>query len=498
MAPEASEAARPSGDADPPAATPAPAATEGKTDAAAASKDAGASAEVSDAVAVNAAATDGGASVAPADASVEDADLEVALPKAVDPAHAFEAARDLVQQLHGSLDRMKAGREATTEDGVVSQDVKITARDIQLQILALRRAHRASAAAAESGRLAEMQARKVADAEFAHLETRKYETACTHAAARRFRAAPTPQLSKLRSCLLREDGTERKAGVDEQEEDDEDEVIPANDGNAAVCRLSARLQAEERERTRLEERLAELHRERLAELALLRDRENLGTELATRLRAVERALEPVCDLLELKARPSVQDAAIAASLAALPDPLRLVYSKFDVLASFGAESGIQLRIEGSADGAAEEPLAKRARVDANSGASTSNSLAAVSAGASVCVEVRGVATGAAAQDVAASVTLRFMCPKPPLVTVSIEVSSGVSECILDSLWAGDDGNGPLAKAVGEEVSYGKPFGWAQVLAGSRETAMALAPATFASLDGGVTASDVVRLIRERL
>lgn len=232
----------------------------------------------------------------------------------------------------------------------------------------------------------------------------------------------------------------------------------------------------------------------------LREREGVGADLATRLRAVEKALEPVCDLLQLKARPpDAPDAADPSALAKLPDPLRLIYSKFDVLAAFGPESGVTVHIDTEqrenepevldeqkgedADKAkTEEPPAKRARTDASAGSSQE------AAEVSVRVDVTSTA---------GAISLRFWSPKAPLVTVGADGEG--SEGLLETLWTEDDGRGPLAKTIGENVR-GKPFGWAQILAGVREQAAALAPATFAlpNLDGSVTASDVVRRIREKL
>lgn len=417
----------------------------------------------------------------------------VALPPTVSEEEAFDAARALVKQLHESLDTLQSGREPTSD----ADAVKSVVRDTQMQLLALRRAHRATAAAAESGRGAEALARRLADAEFAHLETRRYESACSRAASRRCRAAPAPELTKLRPCLLRSDGTD--GGPEEEDEDEEFEDaqdLEPKEDRPASC-LRKRLETENKERARLEVKLTALDLEKTQELEQLRGREALGVELAKHLLAVHRALEPVCNLVELKVRPPTSaPAADPAAVTALPDCLRLVLAKFDVLASFGTVGGVSLRLEteeeaeavaalgdGEAkDGDASEPPAKKAKAEATSRTN-------------VVVNVLGEPDAAEGSRKPMDITFRSC--KPPLVVVSAHGAN--SEGLLEALWPDDNGQGPLSKHMGDSA-VGRPFGWAQVLAGARDEAAALEPATMghASLEANVTASEVVRRLRERL
>merc|ERR1719221_1855039 len=116
-------------------------------------------------------------------------------------------AREAAAQVHetlGALKLLKADTsttpvdvEAANTDNGVNGKAGELARVLQLRILALRRSHRAMAKAAELGRTAEAAARRTADAEFAHLETRRHESACFRAAASRCRIMETPHLSEV-------------------------------------------------------------------------------------------------------------------------------------------------------------------------------------------------------------------------------------------------------------------------------------------------------------
>merc|ERR1712176_1624369 len=149
---------------------------------------------------------------------------------------------------------------------------------MQLQLLAARRAHRAMAKAADAGRVAELAARKAADAEHAHLETRQYESACCRAAARRCRNFPTPQLNQLRPFL---DGGKDGEQQQEEDDDDDDEASPEDKENG----LLARLEAERDERTRLVNELQALEKEKADKFEEFREDAKMNDELTQRLRA---------------------------------------------------------------------------------------------------------------------------------------------------------------------------------------------------------------------
>ncbi|CAK0825959.1 unnamed protein product [Prorocentrum cordatum] len=127
----------------------------------------------------------------------------------------------------------------------------------------------------------EAAARRAADAEFAHLETRRYESACCRAAARRCRTFPTPRLTKLRPVL---------EGMDRITEDQEEE------GANGVGPLASRLAAEREERERLAAELEELDKDKSTEIDAFMECQRHTNDVSEKLRAVEKALEP--DALE--------------------------------------------------------------------------------------------------------------------------------------------------------------------------------------------------------
>ena len=129
-------------------------------------------------------------------------EIEATYGLCVDSVLAFDIARETVQRLHKAFVRLQNCKVASIEGDPAPDSAFVEAsRDIQLNFLALRRAHRAMARAAEAGRVAEASARKVADAAFSELEASRQESACCRAASRLCRACPTPQLNKLRPSL---------------------------------------------------------------------------------------------------------------------------------------------------------------------------------------------------------------------------------------------------------------------------------------------------------
>lgn len=400
-----------------------------------------------------------------ADAWVEETDAE--------PGAAFDVAREVVRQLHDVLTRLKAGK-AEPEAAENFADV---ARDMQLQLLALRRAHRSMAKAADTGRAAEAQARRLADIEHAHLETRRYESACSRAAARRCRNFPAPQLTLLRPHL--EDGGD----VEDLADGDLADVAVA-DGGLARIGLAARLEAERLERLRLAGELEALEQRKGKDLEALREHERLGAELSSKLRAVEKALEPVCDLIDVRPRPQAA-AVLPQGLAQLPTPLRFIFSKFDALASFGADSGVVVRLQESADGSEDAPAAKRQRTEAEGDSK-------FSARSAVVVEISQAGGGGQASQ------LRFACVDKGGAVVSVAVEGGAGDPLVENLWPEDDGRSPplvtLANSSG--ACTGRPFFWAQVLAGLRDCLVTRAPALMAV--DTVSALDVVTRVRARM
>mmetsp|Transcript_9378 Transcript_9378/g.21454 ORF Transcript_9378/g.21454 Transcript_9378/m.21454 type:complete len:452 (+) Transcript_9378:134-1489(+) len=385
---------------------------------------------------------------------------------AVEPSSAFGAAREATSQLHALLMQLKEGKEESV--GV--------SRAIQLQLLMLRRAHRAMAKAAELGRSKEAAARKVADAEYAHVETRRYESACCRAAARRCRNYPTPSLTQIRPQL--------QGWSEEQEE--EEESKDREEGAKAVSGLSEHLEAERVERERLARELEGLEKRKAECLEAFRETARQSSDLADRLKAVERALEPVCDLLETRSRPAgAASQPDAGTLEQLPAALRLIFSKFDTLAAFGTEGGVAVRVEipAAAAGDGKPPPSKCPRVEAGA--------ASIEASVAVLVEVSCPSSDGQA------VKLRFESPHPSIVTA--EAQGTAIGGLLGSLWPEDDGqSGALSSllSTGKAQGPGRPYGWVQVLAGLRETTLAAVPALL-EMDG-VTASDVVLRVRGQM
>jgi len=385
---------------------------------------------------------------------------------------AFEVAREMIAKFHETLTKLKDSKK----DGEEAQDVSALTRGAHLELLELRRAHRAMASAQETGRAAEVAARRLVDAEFAHLETRRYECACNRAAAHRCHGYPTPHLDRLKPHL--DDTVENSADEAEDEEPSAEATKQSGAG-----RLSSLLDVERGERERLEIELASLEAVKASELESIREYERLGAELAGKLKHVERALEPVCDTIDLRARPEgarpLPDEGV---LARLPSPLRLVFMKFDTLATFGAEGGVAVRIEGlPKDGG--PPPEKRQRLE-GTGSLT----------ASVVVDIAPPASVKKAKPL----SVRFSCQHPSFVTVAAENTS--ENAVIGSLWPEDDGkclSEASAKLLvargGEETLAGCPYHWAQVLAGLRDKALTANPVLLAM--EGVTALDVVERVR---
>eukprot|EP00747_Dinoflagellata_sp_TGD_P210083 gnl/TRDRNA2_/TRDRNA2_83413_c1_seq1.p1 gnl/TRDRNA2_/TRDRNA2_83413_c1~~gnl/TRDRNA2_/TRDRNA2_83413_c1_seq1.p1 ORF type:complete len:456 (-),score=123.61 gnl/TRDRNA2_/TRDRNA2_83413_c1_seq1:62-1396(-) len=438
------------------AAEPAPAPTSGEAEAA------------------NGAENGDAAAKAKADEAAAKAKAEEEAALAAATAGSFEKAHELVRQMHETLTELKKAKGSDDKEAFAKNQ-----RNVQLQLLALRRTHRLMARAVDMGRAAEAQARRSADAEHAQLETHRYESGCCRAAARRCRAYPTPELSQLRPQL---DGVVEIEDV-EQEDVDADLAADANGGT-----LATRLEKERVERLRLAGELEALEKQKALELQAFRERQEHNEDLLEKLRKVEKALEPVCDLIELRppaigATPAVDPGKAMK----LPLPLQLILTKFQALMSFGAEGGVSVAMEvgtpsaASASAAASEsgePPEKRAKTEAPDGS---------------YVDVRIDLPGSKKQVA----HLRFTNMHTSIVTVAVQGDAG--DALLEYLWPEDSGRGPLAihlaAAPLQGQISGRPYLWAQVLGGLRERAVTIAPglADF----GHVAAADVVQRLRAR-
>jgi len=365
----------------------------------------------------------------------------------VDPVASFSAAREVVRQMHITLSTLKRATAAASAEAASEESAGL-ASQLQLQLLALRRAHRGMAKAQEVGRAAEMQARRVADAEFAHLESRRYESGCSRSAARRCRAVPQPELARLRPFL--DDGDQPDEAEDEDGEDIASMTTP----------LSKRLVAEQQQRQVLSEELEALQKRRAEDTEAFRKRDAVRVEMSSKLRAAQLALEPVCDLLELQPRAG----AAPLPCAHLPQPLQLLFAKFKALAALTSAGDITVRheqLEPEVGGGAnkEEPPEKKAR----------------HGGGVICVGISRT-PGLAAEPL--ETTLRFTCGLPSagssVALVGLEAQGVPNEiAFLDSLWPEDDA---LARAStsGGATAAGRIYGWVQVLAGLRDVALPLA------------------------
>lgn len=393
----------------------------------------------------------------------------------IEPSAGFDSARKAVQQLYvvlGQLEKSKVNTNVEESSEAFSNG----SYELQQQLLLLRRSHRAMMKMAEMGVVQEVAARRAADAEYALLETKKYESACCRAAARRCRALPTPQLNKLRSFL---------EGFEEEDETEELDATNA-EGDATKSRLAVQLEAERLERTRLATELEGLEARHREALEAFVQRERLGAELTAKLTEVDRALEPVCNLLALRPGQATSDQA-----SKLPAPLRLVNSKFQAIASLGPEAGVTVTIEESGTPTIELSSTKSSE-DASEAPEKRRKIEVSELVYIISVEIKQV-------DGPQACKLRFANPSQSIITVASEGFGG--ETLLEDLWLEDDGRhsvllSQLPSAELAKASTWRPYAWAQVLAGLREDALTAVPALFAT--SGVTANDVVLRVRNKL
>lgn len=373
----------------------------------------------------------------------------------------FKSAREAVGKMHGVLDKLLACKQS----GGDAESFSEHARMLQRELLTLRRTHRYMVKASDQGRSNEAASRRKVDAALGHLEMRRYESGCLRTAAKRCRTFPTPELNKLRPNLS--DGAFIE-GDDPDEEDEQEGTSTASSG------LSKRLEAERTEREKLDAELQELERVKEVEAEAINELLNQKTEFANLVRNGLRAFEPALNHLELLPRawgsspPDVADA-----LASLPTPLRVVYAKFDNIATFSEGSGVSVSIEGARpDGPPPEKKAKSDRTT------------------TVCVQISNVGNQATASK---AVNVHFGCHNGSIVKVFTEKAP--HESFLESVWPEDNGLKTVEPEDAAELR-GRAFYWAQILAGLRDTVSTSAP-SLAALDG-ISAMDVVTKVRARM
>lgn len=375
------------------------------------------------------------------------------------PAASFQSSRESIGKIHSVLDELLACKQRVAAGNSDAQaKFPEHAHQLQLHLLTLRRVHRSMVKASELARIAETASRRKVDAALAHAETRRHESGCLRTAAARCRKFPTPELDKLRPNL-------RDGAFVEGDDPAEESASPsAPSGN-----LSTRLEAELTERETLEAELKELQRVRSMEVDAINKLQAEKAEFLDLVRNGLRGLEPALNLIEPRKRPA--QSVESGKLDSLPTPLRLVYAKFDNIATFSKESGVTVRVE-----ALEQPPEKKARLEVTSDRPPA-----------VCVKISSASNGAKA------VGLRFTCPNGSILKVTPEAPS--KDALLDCLWPEDDG---LKTVVPEGVTElsGHPYYWAQVLGGLRET-VSSSNASLATMDG-VSAMDVVTKVRARM
>mmetsp|Transcript_50747 Transcript_50747/g.120624 ORF Transcript_50747/g.120624 Transcript_50747/m.120624 type:complete len:479 (+) Transcript_50747:37-1473(+) len=375
-----------------------------------------------------------------------------------EPSACFERARQAVKKLHELLDQLEVFKETQSPNSDPEGFIAM-ARSMQIELLALRAAHKVMAKATDPTRTGETAARKVVDASHTILDMRKFEASACSSACLRNKAFLGPEFHPELTALL--PYLDAKYSL----EDDAD-----SDGE-----LPQHMEVEQKERSRLQEELQGMQVQQEKDAEALRERQRLSSDLVGKLAAVAKAMAPVSDLLELRPRPAEKAPASASEQAAkeleLAVPLRVIFSKFDTLAAFGAQAGVAVRVEEVSDA---QPPEKRQKV--------SSEALPRAAPSRVCVETKGA-------------VLRFsMLPsssgqKPPLVLVS---SEGCGDAVLANLWPQDDGR-PLAGLVDASTvkRLGQPYFWAQVMGGLRDFASLLGSSSASSIPESVTAAEVV-------
>jgi hypothetical protein len=379
-----------------------------------------------------------------------------------------------VGSIHAVLDKLSSCKQDFSGE-VFSEH----ARELQHQLMTMRRTHRTMVKAGDLGKNSEAAARRKVDAALAHLETRRYESACLRSAGRRCRTFPTPELDRLRPNL--------KDGAEVEGDDPDDETQQSS--STASSGLAKRLEAERIERLRLHTELEALETVRSKELEVIREIQAANAELASMFRKGLQSLEPAIDKIAVRSRVHGKERAEESALSGFPSCLHLVYAKFENVASFSENSGVSVRLEGVVAKSDAEPPEKKARV-----AEDGDSCRAV------CVKISACATSDSAKKVsrdsgAEAISLRFTSPGGAVVHVALQERGAAGDSVLDCLWPEDNG---LATAEPADLSKfpGKAFYWAQVLAGLRESVSTSVP-SLAGMET-VSAMDVITKVRSRL
>lgn len=422
-----------------------------------ASSDAAAATAPQQAAAEGAAAGgDANASAANASATAEapDEDIGELLPSIGD---ACEAGREAVKKVYGICIRMKAAKNKEVKDDANVHD---DAREMQLQLLLLRRCHRAMKKAVDQGKAMEAAKRKAVDEEAVNMETRRHLCACLRAVACRNRNVPIPNLRKLLPNL---EGYEAK----EMDVEDPDDDLSSHD----------QLQAEMNERLELSKKLEVLQQQKSKELQEFRAYGRQRAEQDALVRKWDPMLQEWGNVFALKSKPETPEEDVAGEVSKLPTPLQLIHKKFNNFILYDDAPELSVSLEGVASVAEGPPPEKRAKVKA-----TADSPA-------VCVKVI-LKTG-----VKKDFSLRFTATSDSLVHVAI-VAPKVSNpsTLLERLWPEDTGN--VQGGATSDAALGKPYYWAQVLGGLGDKLLSGSPA----LQGlhQISAKEVVHRLSERV
>mmetsp|Transcript_36303 Transcript_36303/g.82238 ORF Transcript_36303/g.82238 Transcript_36303/m.82238 type:complete len:335 (-) Transcript_36303:798-1802(-) len=238
-----------------------------------------------------------------------------------EPAACFERARRAVKRLHDLLDGLEAAK-ASGKEQEVTEVLATHAKTMQVELLALRAAHRVMSKATDAGRTGEVAARKVVDTTHIYLETRRFASAACRVAGARNKALLGPEFHPELTVLLPFLDGKYDLNVDVD-----------SDGE-----LPSLMETERQERSGLEEELHKMEAVQGKEAEALCSQERHSSELLEKLALVEKAMEPVSNLLELRPRQA-SSSAPAEAVAELASPLRLIFSKFDTLSAFGSSAG---------------------------------------------------------------------------------------------------------------------------------------------------------------
>mmetsp|Transcript_150419 Transcript_150419/g.273739 ORF Transcript_150419/g.273739 Transcript_150419/m.273739 type:complete len:490 (-) Transcript_150419:2-1471(-) len=390
---------------------------------------------------------------ASAEAPVEE-DIGELLPLADD---ACEAGREAVKKVYGTCIRMKAAKNKEAKDDANVHD---DAREMQLQLLLLRRCHRAMKKAVDQGKSTEALKRKAVDEEAVNMETRRHLCACLRAVACRNRNVSIPSLRRLLPNL---EGYEAK----EMDEDDPDDDLATHD----------QLQAEMSERLKRSKTLEVLRQQKSKELEEFLAYGRQRKEQDALVQKWDPMLQEWGNIFSLKQKTETPERDAAGEVSKLPTPLQLIHKKFNNFIFYDDAPELSVSVEGVASVAEGPPPEKRAKVKATADAPA------------ICVKVRQK-TG----QVKKEFSLRFTLAVESLVHVAIVVPKVSNPSgLLEGLWPEDTAN---LQGAAYDAASGKPYYWAQVLGGLGDKILSGNPA----LQGlsQVSAKEVVHRLSERV